>query len=59
MTQVIDHNQGYKIVHNPGYDFYLGYKDKSEYFYYPGFKSVTCVGYALFLYDRIFEKKPT
>ena len=53
MTQVINHNLGYKIVYNPGLDFDLGYKNKSEFFYYPGFKSVTCVGYALeeqFLY---------
>ena len=49
MTQVINHNLGYKIVHNPGpgYDFDLGYKNKSEFFYYPGFKFITCVGYAL------------
>ena len=32
---------GYKIAHDPGY------KNKSDFFYYPGFKSVTCVGYAL------------
>ena len=30
MTQVINHNLGYKIVYNPGYDFELGYKNKSE-----------------------------
>ena len=47
MNQVIYHNLGYKIVHNPGHDFDLGYKNKSEIFYYPCFKSVTCVGYAL------------
>ena len=47
MTQVINHNLGYKIVYNPGLDFDLGYKNKSEFFYYSGFKSVTCVGYAL------------
>ena len=41
MTQVINHNLGYKIAHDPGY------KNKSDFFYYPGFKSVTCVGYAL------------
>ena len=46
MTQVINHDLGYKIVHNPGYDFDLGYKNKSK-FFYPSFKSVTCVGYAL------------
>ena len=46
MTQVINHNLGYKIVHNPGYDFDLGYKNKSEFFYYPGFKFVTCAGCA-------------
>ena len=45
MTQVMNHNLGYKIVHNPGYDFELGHKN--EFFYYPGFKSVTCVGYTL------------
>ena len=39
MTQVINHDLGY--------DFDLGYKNKSEFFYNPGFKSVTCVGYAL------------
>ena len=39
MTQVINHNLGY--------DFDLGYKNKSEFFYYPCFESVTCVGYAL------------
>ena len=38
MTQVINHDLGYKIVHD------LGYKNKSEIFYNPGFKSVTCVG---------------
>ena len=47
MTQVINHNLGYKIVYNQGLDFDLGYKNKSEFFYNPGFKSVTCVGYAL------------
>ena len=47
MTQVINHNLGYKIVYNPGLDFDLGYKNKSEFFYYPCFGSVTCVGYAL------------
>ena len=47
MTQVINHNLGYKIVYNPGLDFDLGYKNKSEFFYYPGFKSIACVGYAL------------
>ena len=47
MTQVINHNLGYEIVHNPGHDFDLGYKNKSEFFYYPCFESVTCVGYAL------------
>ena len=26
---------------------YVGHKNKSEYFYNPGFKSVTCIGYAL------------
>ena len=34
MTQVINHSLGYKIVHNPGYDFDLDYKNKSEFFYY-------------------------
>ena len=33
---------GYKIAHDPGY------KNKSDFFYYPGFKSVTCVGYAIY-----------
>ena len=49
MTQVINHDLvlGHKKVHNPGYDFDLGYKNKSKYIYYPSFKSVTCVGYAL------------
>ena len=47
MTQVINHNLGYKIAHNPGYYFDIGHKNKSEFFYYKGFKSVTCVGYAL------------
>ena len=53
MTQVINHTLGHRIVHNSGHDFDLGNKNKSEFFYYPGFKSVTCVGYALeeqFLY---------
>ena len=31
MTQIINHDLGYKIVHNPGYDYDLGYKNKSEY----------------------------
>ena len=47
MTQVINHDLGY--------DFDLGYRNKSEFFYNPGFKSVTCVGYALeeqFLYAQ-------
>ena len=47
MTQVINHDLEYKIVHNPGYNFDLGYKNKSEFFYNTGFKSVICVGYAL------------
>ena len=44
MAQVIDHDLGYKILDNPGYDFDLGDKNKSEFFYYLCFK---CVGYAL------------
>ena len=32
MTQVINHDLGYKIVHNPGYNFELGYKNNSEIF---------------------------
>ena len=47
MTQVINHNLGYKIAHNPGYDFDLGYENKSEFFYYPSFKLVAFLGYAL------------
>jgi len=47
MTQVINHDLGHKIFHNPGYDFDLGYKNKSKFFLLPSFKSVTCVGYAL------------
>ena len=46
MTQVINHDLGHKIVHNPGYDFDLGYKNKFEFFYYPGFKFVTYAGCA-------------
>ena len=46
MTQVINHDLGYKIVHNPGYDYDLGYKNKSEFFHYLGFKIVTCAGCA-------------
>ena len=46
MTQVINHDLGYKIAHNPGYDFDLGYENKSEFFYYPGFKFVTYAGCA-------------
>ena len=45
MTQVINHDLGYKIVHNPGYDF-DGHENKSEFFHYLGFKFVTCVGCA-------------
>ena len=30
MTQIINHNLGFKIVHNPGYDFDQGYKNKSH-----------------------------
>ena len=33
MTQVINHNLGYKIAHKPGYDFDLGYKNKSDFFF--------------------------
>ena len=32
MTQVINHDLGYRIVYDPGYDFDLGYKDKSDFF---------------------------
>ena len=32
MTQIMNHKLGYKIVNNPGYDFELGYKNKSEFF---------------------------
>ena len=39
MIQVINHNLGYKIVHNPGYDVDLGYKNKSELFLSPRFLS--------------------
>ena len=46
MTQVINHDLGYKIVHNLGFDFDLGYDNKSEFFHYPGFKFVSCAGYA-------------
>ena len=28
----MNHNLGYKIVHNPGYDFELGHKNKNEFF---------------------------
>ena len=34
MTQVINHDLGYKIVHDPGYDFDLGYKNRSDFFYH-------------------------
>ena len=34
MTQVINHDLGYKIVHDLGYDFDLGYKNRSDFFYY-------------------------
>ena len=40
MTQVMNHNLGYKIVHNPGYDFELGHKNRNEFFYYPGFLKI-------------------
>jgi len=46
MTQVINHDLGYEIVHNPGYDFDLGYENKSEFFYFPDFKFVTYAGCA-------------
>ena len=46
MTQAINHDLGYKIVHNPVYDFDLGYENKSDFFYYPGFEFVTCAGCA-------------
>ena len=46
MIQVINHNLDHKIVYNPGHDFDLGYKNKSEFFHYPGFKFVTCAGCA-------------
>ena len=46
MTQVINHDLGNNIVHNSGYDFDLGYKHKSEFFHYPGFKFVTSAGCA-------------
>ena len=46
MTQVINHDLGYRIVHNPGYDFDLDYKYKFEFSYYLGFKFVTCAGCA-------------
>ena len=50
MTQVINHDLGYKIVHNPAQVMILTqvYKNKSEFFYYPCFESVTCVGYAIY-----------
>ena len=32
MTQVVNHDLGHKIVHNPGYDFDLSYKNKSKFF---------------------------
>ena len=43
---MLDSELGYKIVLNPGYDFDLGYKNKCEFFHYPGFKFVTCAGCA-------------
>ena len=38
MNQVINHNLDHKIVYNPGHDFDLGYKNKSEFSYYPKIK---------------------
>ena len=32
MTQVINDDLGYRIVHNPGYDFDLGYEYESDFF---------------------------
>ena len=32
MTQVIKHDLGHKIVHNPGYDFDLGYEKNLNFF---------------------------
>ena len=32
MTQVINHDLGHKIVHNPGYDFELGQKINLNFF---------------------------
>ena len=43
---MLDSELGYKIVLNPGYDFDLGYRNKCEFFHYPGFKFVTCAGCA-------------
>ena len=40
MTQVINHDLGYKIVHDPGYDFDLGYKNRSDFFLLPKFISL-------------------
>ena len=34
MTQVINHDLGNNIVHNPGYDFDPGYKNKSKSFFF-------------------------
>ena len=30
MTQIINHDLGFKFFHNPCYDFDLGYKNESE-----------------------------
>ena len=32
MTQVINHDLGHKIFHNPGYDFDLGYEKNLNFF---------------------------
>ena len=61
MTRVINHDIGHKSAHNPGYDFDLGYKNKSKFFYHPSFKSVICVGYTLveqfLLYTTIYKPR--
>ena len=35
------------MYYSPDYDFDLGYKNSNDFFYYPGFKFVTCVTYTV------------
>ena len=52
MTQVINHDLGNNIVHNPGYDFDLGYKS----FFYDEESTDWCAKYVTYIVIELWTK---